>query len=789
MIHKTRSAIHPSAHRRCWSRSRSSLALKALLVSLGCHLTARAEAPSAPVSMPELLKPLAPEYPTTGKGNARVVLRVTLDAQGQVTAVEVASGNEPYASAAVRAAEQGVFTPARRGEVPIPAKILVAVDFTFSSPKPAGKDPAATTKAPQAPAAPPSATPATTADAEALSIIVVAPRIDETERGIERAEARLMAGTFGDPLRAVELLPGVTPLISGVPYFFVRGAPAGSVGFYIDEAKVPQLYHVGPGSSVMHPLFVEAVALHSGPYRARYGDATSGVITTRVVTDVPEASAEAEAKMFESSVYAGTPTGRGSVAVGGKVSHLGPILQLINPKLRLNYWDYQSLTSYHLSARDQVSLLVFGAGDFVGQEQLGNVDIKIDSTFHRAKVGYQRNLARGVDLDSYAIVGIEGSRFGDANEEFKAQSVGAGTTLSFGESDAWQWASGASIEAKNYDTGGASNFVGETNNISVTRVDTQAALWAEASVTPVHPVNIDAGLRVAGYQSVGNRALAFEPRLTSTLKMSERWKSILAIGYSTQAPTSAVPAPAVRPAGLSGGIQQALQRALTVRYAVPLVFTGEITGFYNEYLSLSDPLSLSTVPDPLMVGSTPEGGEPPTEDLNFDLHPNGRALGLEFLVRRPFSNALSGTLAYTVSHSTRHIGSEDVPSSFDRTHIVNTTLGYNLGSGYHLSTRFLAYSGLPVRKFGDTQGRTGDRSEPFLRWDLRFSKSWKTSWSDLMLIVEMLNATFQDEVLGISCFATGCVTAKFGPITVPSIGLRGTFGGARSEEPKGAAFE
>jgi len=118
---------------------------------------------------------------------------------------------------------------------------------------------------------------------EPLDIVVTAPRVDDTERAIQRAEARLMAGTFSDPLRAVELLPGITPLISGVPYFFVRGAPAGSVSFYIDDAKVPELYHVGPGSSILHPLFVEAVALRSGPYRARYGDATSGVITARVV--------------------------------------------------------------------------------------------------------------------------------------------------------------------------------------------------------------------------------------------------------------------------------------------------------------------------------------------------------------------------------------------------------------------------------------------------------------------------------------------------------------------------
>ena len=43
------------------------------------------------------------------------------------------------------------------------------------------------------------------------------------------AEVRAMPGAFGDSFRAIEALPGVTPLVSGLPYFFVRGAPVKSV--------------------------------------------------------------------------------------------------------------------------------------------------------------------------------------------------------------------------------------------------------------------------------------------------------------------------------------------------------------------------------------------------------------------------------------------------------------------------------------------------------------------------------------------------------------------------------
>jgi hypothetical protein len=93
----------------------------------------------------------------------------------------------------------------------------------------------------------------------------------------------------------------------------------------------------------------------------------------------------------------------------------------------------------------------------------------------------------------------------------------------------------------------------------------------------------------------------------------------------------------------------------------------------------------------------------------------------------------------------------------------------------------MVYSGLPVREFGVVGGRTGERTDAFVRLDLRFSKQWDLSWSQLMLVIEMLNATFEKEVLGSTCVPEGCVTATFGPVTVPSIGLRGTFGGLRPQ--------
>ncbi len=62
---------------------------------------------------------------------------------------------------------------------------------------------------------------------------------------IPTSETRLIPGAFADPFRVVEVLPGVAPVLSGIPYFYVRGAPPGDVGYRIDNIPVPLLFHVG----------------------------------------------------------------------------------------------------------------------------------------------------------------------------------------------------------------------------------------------------------------------------------------------------------------------------------------------------------------------------------------------------------------------------------------------------------------------------------------------------------------------------------------------------------------
>ncbi|MFY0530479.1 TonB-dependent siderophore myxochelin receptor MxcH [Archangium gephyra] len=78
----------------------------------------------------ELAEAVYPPEALAERRSARVVLRLTVDAAGQVTGAEVAESAGPgFDEAAREAALHSRFTPARRGGTPIAARILYAYEF------------------------------------------------------------------------------------------------------------------------------------------------------------------------------------------------------------------------------------------------------------------------------------------------------------------------------------------------------------------------------------------------------------------------------------------------------------------------------------------------------------------------------------------------------------------------------------------------------------------------------------------------------------------------------------
>jgi len=144
-----------------------------------------------------------------------------------------------------------------------------------------------------------------------------------------------------------------------------------------------------------------------------------------------------------------------------------------------------------------------------------------------------------------------------------------------------------------------------------------------------------------------------------------------------------------------------------------------------------------------------------------------------FLKRR-LTSRLGGFFSYTLSRSVRTLGNQQFVATFDRTHVANAALAYNLGRNWRAGTRAMFYTGLP--KAPDPTDPSSNRLPPFYRVDLRLEKRWQLSprrW--LSFIAEWMNATLSKEAVSTTCTLQGCQTQTIGPITIPSLGIEGGF--------------
>ena len=167
----------------------------------------------------------------------------------------------------------------------------------------------------------------------------------------------------------------------------------------------------------------------------------------------------------------------------------------------------------------------------------------------------------------------------------------------------------------------------------------------------------------------------------------------------------------------------------------------------------------------------------------------GRAFGLETLVRYKPDARFFGFFAYTLSRSVRR----DAPGEperlfpFDQTHILTAVGSYRLGRGWEIGARFRLISGnlrtpqtygfydLTVGSYVPSLAFPpfGERNPMFHQLDIRVDKTWAYSWGKLSAYLDIWNAYNQGNVEGVSynynstlsTFATGL------PI-LPSVGLR-----------------
>lgn len=760
------------------------------------------------VETPKPLLPLAVSYPKGAEGEALVVVELTLSSRGTVEFARAIDASPLFAEAAVTAAKSWVFTPACRIEqpsgatTPMPARIRVEVLFRPDEVHPSDLPEEGTAERP---------TPATQASPPPVEVTIEGNRVPEARR-LSRSDVRLLPGAFGDPFRAIEVLPGVTPVTSGLPFFYVRGAPPGNGGYYFGDIPMPALFHVGAGPGVLHPAFVESVTLYAGTAPVRFGRFAGAIVAAEPATPEGTSRTEMSLRLVDVGAFREQPlgSGNGNIMVAGRYSYTGLLVPLVVSGVELGYCDYQARASLALDPRNTVTVLAFGAHDYLAAEDdLGTRQELYDVTFHRARLSFAHRVGEGTALNTQLGVVWDdtsaGNRQGSAGGRLSKRGMTAAVELTHKASATSQLRAGVNVVLERLQTeidaiaspenndpierdeNGVNLEIlpgpaipdtyqelllvarrlrrqGSFSGLFAPRNDTFAGLWLDLPWQPQSGFDITPGLRLDLYRTGSATAIAVEPRVIARLRVAPRLYALHAVGIAHQPPSLGAPVP-----GLSASVGEGLQRSVHshagVEWSVTDEFDASVTAFQSALFGGSDALGLFNLQRADMA-----------VDASVD-RVIGHAYGVEGYARGALSNGLSGFISYTLSRATRSVGRLRGPSTFDRTHVFNLALSYNIGKGFHVGGRGVFYTGGPAEVAYLDAAVSPPRGPAYLRLDWRAEKRWalEPPGSYLALVAETLNTTLSKESLDVSCYAYGCSVRQYGPVTIPSLGLEAKF--------------
>jgi TonB family protein len=774
--------------------------------------------PPPPPAKPVIIMPSAVstplEYPQGAQGEASVALELTLTAEGAVAAAVALEGSEPFASKAVEAARAWRFEPATRDGKPIPAKIRFMVRFVpprdVEEAEPAPPD----AQKPSGPAAAPAQ--------PVLEITVVGERAP-IRHELGRVEIARMPGAFGDPYRAIEALPGVVPIVSGLPYFYVRGAPPGNVGYFFDGIPVPFLYHFAAGPGVFHPAFVDRVDLYPGAYPVRYGRFAGAIVAGEMAPPGFRPRAEWNIRILDSGAMVEAPFagGRGTAMVGGRYSYTGFVTSLIVPEITVGYWDYQARLRYDLSHKDSLELVTFGSSDYITAIEKKYVETApntyttveqkntvVDVNFHRLDLRWDHQIEDGKWRNAL-MLGRD--RSGAGNGEINVYNYMVGLRSEMQQQLTPQIRLRAGADAlfetlvQELDNGRNDSDVDTAEpapaqpdlppgqvppsemppqdmfpeeqdddpdfGFNRRRKDFTLGLYGDLVWDIAPKLQIIPGLRLDLFISGGDAALAFDPRITAEYELSKKLKVVHGLALVHQAPSFIATVPGFKPS-LAGGLQTAVQHSAGVSYELPAGFSSSLALFQSAFYDMTDLISVLQ----LEQTARDEASGRPGGDV-VDFRTGGHAYGLELMVRRSLSRKLGGFLSYTLSHSRRFARRISGPATTDRTHVLNLAASYDLGKDWRLGGRVLFYSGIPAQVAYLEAARHPPRTPPFWRLDFKLEKRWYVQrpnrwWG---FNIEMLNATLNKEQLSGSCNAYECSYEEIGPVTIPAIAFEGAF--------------
>jgi TonB family protein len=609
------------------------------------------------------------------------------------------------------------------------------------------------------------------------------------------AEIKEIPGTFGDPFRVIQALPGTASIAALIPFPVVRGASPNSTGFLLDGTRVPLLYHLLVGNSVVHPELIDEVQFYPGGAPVLYGGYTGGIVdgrTHRARSD--EHLIDLDVNLFQTGglIRQPIPFLGATATVAGRYGNPGLIMSLATNQVSLSYWDYQ-LRLDGGNPRNGWTVSFFGAGDELDTPAPGSSTSNSTNptlapalilNFHRADLRAYHG-SGGFDGLYRLVMGYD-----------KTESSGSNVATWVAEPSArWHYRAGErltlvwGVEGSFHDIvqGAPSSVAPDAFSLNTITKDLRAlyvgsalveTLWRPTSRWLIRP-----GVRTDVYYDRNTTKTGVDPRMTLRYKLITRdlagvpadsddsavWLKA-AVGLYHQPPRFVLPLPGLDTMPLKYGLLQSIQSSLGAEIPLSQHFSASVEGYfaYMDPTIFDLTVNAQTVNiagnTGIIPGSTPSSQTTAQDVLDRLQQPHtGRAYGLETLIRRQAKSGLYSWLSYTLSRSERYKDGAWAPYDFDRTHLINLVAGLLLPRNWDVGVRLQYQSGKPATT---TYGYNTARTNGYDRIDIRVDKRAVYKGWLLDFYVDIMNAALLPEEV------TPGTTIRY---VLPTVGLRARF--------------
>ena len=575
---------------------------------------------------------------------------------------------------------------------------------------------------------------------------------------LDREEVRKIPGTWGDPFRAVQNLPGVArPFLGFFGELVVRGSAPEDTRLYVDGHEVPLLYHFGGLKSLLNAQMIETVDFIPGGFGAYYGRATGGVLDAKTRTEIPDKiHVDLLTDLFDTGFFLQAPFSSGSLKQGAVTGAIRrSYLDLLARPFDSNgayprYYDYQLKADAVLKGGDEVGALFFGDDDALvsGGDETADGTL-LHTTFQRLQGHWKRTLSEGRTVRASGAAGVEqGLYAGGTTLKPKWESsvradvrtpIVTTVDMNVGADLAAYYQDQKIFNASNGDSGASPFQIGAPRNFLV-----DAAAYAEAEWSPVETLTLVPGVRTDWFGAIDS--LTVDPRFAARYRIDDRTTLLAATGLYHQPPRIGLLGVFVFDLGTLG-IKLQPERAVHLTAGVERLLGGDakidVYGYY-KWMDHLEEINLD------LTG----GGD---QNTNFFLvNGAGRAYGLETIVRLYPTERLFAWVSYSLSRAERHDPGRAgwYPFSYDQTHNLNAVASWLVTPKVRIGVRARFVTGNPYTPFrgnvydtdtGSYSGIPGPRASAhapsFAQLDFRIDKTFVGRVWRFDLFADVMNVT------------------------------------------------